>query len=573
MKNKSFIRGTIAMLLLQMVLMISILLVFLYSSYRSSVENVDQILDNFLHVYGNELNNKIEDANMLLQRLIYKNTKYDMLQSESESDRYEAGIDLSNLLQESITNNNNVDMIVIAESAYQNCIDSYKNNITWSQKETIRDFAMDCAAQGHMKAFWSIKILEGTPFLYKMYVWNGKAAGVFMAVDNFMDTAGKSSLENMTILMTDKENQLYGYYGESNEELQIGQKIEKFMQNKNYNDQKVELADGNLIVHCYMNSRGFLGQIKGTMIIFFVIINITLVVVMILVKYLRKNILIPMKHMQQSMEMIRAGDYKHRIREEFETNEFVILKNTFNHLMDEVVGLKIQSYEKQIVLQETELRAIRLQIRPHFFLNAMTTISSLSMQKKNEQIKIYIDALTKNIRYMFKSGLHTVPLVEEVRHVENYFEMQELKYPGCVFYFMDIAPEVENWNIPQMLIHTVVENEYKYAVSLDTSLTILVKAGCVEINGEKMLSIEIEDDGDGYSKEFLEKFQAEHVEIEKDGTRVGLYSIRRMLEIMYERKNLFEISNIEPHGCLNRFLIPEHALHEMGPEKIQSKIE
>lgn len=146
--------------------------------------------------------------------------------------------------------------------------------------------------------------------------------------------------------------------------------------------------------------------------------------------------------------------------------------------------------------------------------------------------------------------------------------MQELKYPGCVFYFMDIAPEVENWNIPQMLIHTVVENEYKYAVSLDTSLTILVKAGCVKINGEKMLSIEIEDDGDGYSKEFLEKFQAEHVEIEKDGTRVGLYSIRRMLEIMYERKNLFEISNIEPHGCLNRFLIPEHALHEMEPEKM-----
>ena len=49
-----------------------------------------------------------------------------------------------------------------------------------------------------------------------------------------------------------------------------------------------------------------------------------------------------------------------------------------------------------------------------------------------------MDALSRNIRYMFKSGLHTVPVEEEIRHIENYFEMQECKYPGCIFHFIDL---------------------------------------------------------------------------------------------------------------------------------------
>ena len=58
------------------------------------------------------------------------------------------------------------------------------------------------------------------------------------------------------------------------------------------------------------------------------------------------------------------------------------MKDTFNELADEIANLRIQSYEKQIDLQETELKCVRLQIRPHFFLNAMTTISSLSQREK-----------------------------------------------------------------------------------------------------------------------------------------------------------------------------------------------
>ena len=167
---------------------------------------------------------------------------------------------------------------------------------------------------------------------------------------------------------------------------------------------------------------------------------------------------------------------------------------------------------------------------------------------------------------MFKSGLHTVTLGEEIQHVENYFEMQELKYPGCVFYFIDIPEELKSWRIPQMLINTVIENEFKYAVAMNSLLTILIKAFSVEKDGKKYLQIEIEDDGKGYPKSILDSFNSGAITLDK--SRVGLSSLKRMLEIMYEEEGLFTISNIEPHGCKNVFLLPEKPVQEIRDDSL-----
>ena len=38
-----------------------------------------------------------------------------------------------------------------------------------------------------------------------------------------------------------------------------------------------------------------------------------------------------------------------------------------------------------------------------------------------------------------------------------------------------------------MIIHTIIENEYKYAVNINQMLTILIKASKADVNGEEML--------------------------------------------------------------------------------------
>ena len=118
-----------------------------------------------------------------------------------------------------------------------------------------------------------------------------------------------------------------------------------------------------------------------------------------------------------------------------------------------------------------------------------------------------------------------------------------------------------------MLIQTIIENEYKYAVSLDEVLTILIRVSMCEYEGETMLKITIEDDGKGYPADVLEAINSPEGRPSPDGNRVGLWSIRRTMELMYERQGLAQFSNITPHGCLNTIFVPRHPLHEYIPQK------
>jgi len=572
MIRKSFIKNTIFLLTIQMLLLIMVLFGSIYSSYQSALEDVTEMAEGLLQVYGKELDNKIDNTEQLLSSLLYGNRQYDLLKSEDESSRYFAAVELRKQLQEHMIYNQSCDMVVIADSDYEICIDAENRIVLYSDREAIREYALESAGKGRDKAEWSYMEVNGRPYIYRMYIWQNCAVGAFISVDNFMRTAEESNLENMALLLTDEKGLLLGGYHTEYTRWEIGDTL-KDTPYDGWEDRYYELAEGSYRVHLLTSMMDVGSKIQSSMVTLLIIVICSVIFTTIIVVYIRGQILMPMKNMQRQMEKIQDGELDLRIEENYQNIEFNTLKNTFNNLMDEILSLKIQKYEKQLALQENELKCVKLQIRPHFFLNAMTTISSLSIQGKTEEIKIYIDALSKNIRYMFGSGLHTVPVDEEIRHVENYFEMQALKYPNCVFHFIEMEPEAEGWRIPQMIIHTIIENEYKYAVSVDAMLTILIKIGVVCVEGEEMLSIEIEDDGKGYPQDVLEQFASKSETPTGNGNRVGLWSIRRMLELMYERENLFQISNIEPHGCLNKFLIPKQPIHEIKMDNSANKID
>jgi hypothetical protein len=56
------------------------------------------------------------------------------------------------------------------------------------------------------------------------------------------------------------------------------------------------------------------------------------------------------------------------------------------------------------------------------------------------------------------------------------------------------------------------------------------------------------------------------------GTRVGLWSVKRMMELMYERNDLVLLDNIDPHGCINQIYVPFKVKHELEEETIQKNI-
>lgn len=509
------------------------------------------------------MENRIAGMEKILSRFLYGNTDLEMIRSKDEMTRHYASVRLQKSMADILTIDTNAEFLVAAAGDYNLILDSGCASLSADEKQTLRKFTIKLSKKTkNMATNWEIERLGEKMYLYKASVQNRRGVVIFLSVDTLLNTISNPELRNSEFLLTNKKGNLYGTAGlplleiepeESIHGLSMGDAVNRYY----------DLQNGRFRLYIYEQEVFFYRWMRNGMVIlaFFVLL------LYMFTAYLRRNVekemISPMKQLTENMERIQQGDYELRMDETSNNLEFSMLTGTFNKLMDEIINLKIRNYEKKLELQEADQKYIRLQLRPHFFLNAMATVSSMSEKGKTEEIRQYIQALSKNIRYMFASGMYTVHVKEEIRHVENYLKMQELKYPGCVFSYIELPSELEEWKIPQMLLHTLVENEYKYAISRNETLMLLIKASLVDVEGEQMLLIEVEDDGKGYPGDVLSYMNGEIKRQPSEGGRVGLWSIRRLLELMYDREGLFCLENVQPHGALNKIYIPRDVVHEI----------
>ena len=563
--KQSFVQMMNLMMGIQMAAVSVLLIIFAVSVYSAARKETDIAAENFLHIYATQIENRIQKVDMQLTTIINEDEDLQLLESEDEAKRHYASVRLAQSINDIINIDQSADIFVITEADHNICIDAKADNLPYADKNSLRSMFMDYAEPGRQTDGWKFQKIGDTFYLYRAIVSNRRVTAAAISAESLLKTVSLRDVDTYGFVLTDENDMVKAYAGQPLYDHEKDISIAALRAGRNLENRE-ELLGGRVRLYSYESRTNVFRHLYKNAIFILAVIALLCIFDMYFMRTERRQIIQPMKGMIGDMERIRGGDYELRVEERGDNQEFSLLSRTFNQMMDEIVNLKIRFYEKQLALSDAEQKYIRLQIRPHFFLNAMTTIAGLSAKKKNAEIEKYINALSKNIRYMFSSGLHTVSVKEELHHVENYFEMQEMRYAGCIFYFIEMPEELEDWQIPQMLIHTLIENEYKYGISQGHSLMVLIKVSVVAYDGEEMLLIEIEDDGRGYPEEVLTAINQDRAQQKEDGTRVGLWSVKRLLELMYDRKNLFLISNVEPHGALNQIYIPRRPVNERSME-------
>ena len=562
-EKKSVIKEILKYLVILIALLITVLVAFLISSYEILKKEIVTSSDSFLRIYSNEINNNLNGMNKMLLDIVSQQEDLFKLKSTDENERTISSQSLCIYMQDLLDRNNCADLAVIYDNEYGKCLDVKRDDVNYVEKDLVREFTKKLVYTPKNKDNeWNFININNNFYMYKSFVSNGRVIAIYLRTSRLLNTLLTQEETNRRIVLADDSGKIGRLWGKSTQDIVVGANINDIETTNFYVAQK-SIAGNKLQILCYTGKNAVFEQIEAGTIIVIITVSVAVIFMLFILRFTQNKIAQPMKRIVRGMEKIKGGEYNNHIDGDFETQEFQLLKDTTNRMVDDIVGLKIQTYEKKIELQDMELRSIRLQLKPHFFLNALTTISSLSSQSKNDDIVQFIYALSKNVRYMFSAGFHTVTVKEEVKHVENYIEMQELKYPGCVFHLIDLPPELEDWQIPQMLIHTYIENVYKYAVSLDNLLTVLIKISKQTYKGEEMLLVEIEDDGKGYPQEVLNYMSEGGEKSGEKGVRIGLWSIKRMMELMYDRNDLVYLENKKPHGCMNRIYVPVDAKHQL----------
>ena len=552
-KKDSFIRTIAFAAVGYFLLMIIILSAVWWNTSVTLVDGAAATLTQAKDISLYEIDEVFKANEQALATVLQNNDNIKVFEYGTENQRAIAAQNMIQILQRAALTSDDVKTLVFYDLIGDNYIARTVVGMPYEETVNIEKAvkAIEQEYPGNTPSEWfGIRIGEKS-YAVRMYKNKKRMIGALVEVSNIFNKSTPS--EAITYTVTDGNGLIINQYGTgeapASDEIDLGLVGRSgWSTNKHFYIAGGDLEKGDFNVFVSMPRNRVYGSFQTLQIVLFVLVGVAILMLIFLALYVRSVVYAPLSELLSSMRKIENGNQSIRLTEDAKSLEFQQINTSFNRMMDTIVNLRMKSYEERIAFDEATLKYVQLQIKPHFFLNALTTIHSMSFQNRNDEIREYIERLSRNIRYLFKSGLHAVPLSEEIEHARDYIAMQEILYPGCVFDFIDVEPGLEDYPIPQLLIHTILENIYKHAVSVDSLTSILISAKIQNKDGEEMCHITVEDDGQGYPEEFLMQVKSGDVKVSDDGHGVGLWNMKKTLSLMYRRDDLMEFSNKDPHG-------------------------
>lgn len=533
-KNNSLIAKI--MLFMSGLLVLSGIILLTLLRYTGDVlaENRQKEIGHLLNIYETSLEYGLNSTDNNLLSIAQEQKSLEELSNAEEARRYYAATDMLDIIKRLRSNNDTVDML-IAIGNYENDVSDASARLTVKDRDAIIAYMNDRRAErkdGEKMPTgtqgWIVVTVGKEQYLLRSYDTQDYSAAAWIKADTFLDQVLRLEHDTNRILaLEDKEGvRIAGEAYEGTKSMEVWRK---------------EIGKYHLILVCTVEGNTIYEQIPLLPVAILSIVLLMIGLLAWLYWYVRREIFQPIRALMYTIEYIQNGDYRHRVETRCENREFSVLNAAFNTMLDTIVELRISEYERQLCQKEAEIKYFQMQIKPHFFLNAIATIHSMSFDNRGEEIRAYIAALSDNIRYMFKAGLHTVPIAEELDHLEKYLEMQEILYPGCGFCYMDRPQELMEWQIPQMILHTFLENKYKHTVKVGNILSIYIAVKEIQRQGQKALEVTIEDDGEMFPENVIQKKWEIN---DQNGHGVGLYNVARTMEIMYGMPDLLKFDNI-----------------------------
>lgn len=530
-----------------------------YSSwhiYRQAKEQVQALAENNLRIYE-------QDIYVRLSK-----TRNDLLEVTNEAinsytdemqylDKYFADHEIFELMGYKLSTNTDCGYLFVKEPSRGILVRNCSTKLPAEDKSALEKLIVEgnYRTKGVLEESWDIKMVNGRAYIYTCFLVDGFEAGVYAKLDNMMNLmkpiVNREVEESFIIREQEKDVLTLGSLEADDIVMEDGEPSAK---KSGWLEAKLPVRNTDLTIFYFRKDESYVGYFGST--IFYLATAGILCVVMSFALYhiVRKKIIRPIRELEKGAGKIEGGDYSYRVPEEEGSTEFNRLSRNFNSMTSEIVNLRIRDYEQKLQMKDREVRLLLAQVRPHFYLNAMTTIQSMSWQERNEDIRRYIDALSMHIRYVLQENVQDVELYRELEHVDNYLKMQEIKLPDSIFWMIECPEELREVKIPHLMIHTVIENIFKHADTQDDILNVLIQ--CTSVKSEQFygVSILIEDNGKGFEQEMLEKYNGGK-EIRED-SQIGLSNIYRTLEILYDRTDLLHISNAFPHGARVEIKIP-----------------
>lgn len=194
------------------------------------------------------------------------------------------------------------------------------------------------------------------------------------------------------------------------------------------------------------------------------LVSISLLVMIFVNQIVSRQISLPLNRLNRSIKRMEGGDVVPEDIYVGGSEEVEHLGRTLrssmtriNQLMDDIV---IEQEEKR----KSEMDALQSQINPHFLYNTLDSIVWMIEGEHNKDAVFMVTQLASLFRISLSRGKNIIPLAQELKHAENYMNIQKVRYKNNFSVVFDIDENIRDYLSVKLIIQPILENAIYYGV-------------------------------------------------------------------------------------------------------------
>src|SRR5215813_2423069 len=203
----------------------------------------------------------------------------------------------------------------------------------------------------------------------------------------------------------------------------------------------------------------------------------------------------------------------------------------------------VEEEELRKLVAQSELMALRAQINPHFFFNALNSVASLIAEDPPRAERL-IENLAELFRHAFKPSSDIIPIEEELALVETYLEVEKSRLGDKLRFRKFVLPEAMGIKIPALTIQPLIENAVKHGIGRSDCGGAITLSVSLRDGG---MSVIVADTGAGIAPSEMDDLL---------NRGVGLSNVNSRLVKLYGQSSRLRVDSAAGQGTTVSFSVP-----------------
>lgn len=310
-----------------------------------------------------------------------------------------------------------------------------------------------------------------------------------------------------------------------------------------------QFKDNSITYQILMKSLRYMEMVGIAALVMVILVNIALI------RMSTNMVTKPLHQLAEAANEIGKGNFEIEELSVQSKDEVGIVTGTFNQMVKSIRSyisqlkltmereneLKERELRMQNHLKEAQLKYLQAQINPHFLFNTLNAGAQLAMMEDAERTGTFLENVAEFFRYNVRKNDQDATLGEEIRLVDNYVYILNVRFSGDILFEKEIDKSLLDMRVPSMILQPLVENAVNYGIRN------IGWKGRLELSvyqKEQNIYISVWDNGVGMEAELIEQVlsgEAGKNQLKANSNGVGIRNVMERLKLYFHEKASLEI--------------------------------